>query len=152
MMTRTHRIVALLVLLPIIAQTFVVHHGKESCPYQITTHNDAPASLSTPRIMTRRRRFQLHVGVSADPQFSSPGYQDESDQNCDQDAQIANALEQLDIALDGMKPKKIKCWREAQEKCPQLTNSNEKLLFLQSEDFDVPRAAKKLTDYWTKRV
>ena len=151
MMTRTHRIVAVFVFLPIIAQTFVVHRGKESCPCQLITHNDASASPSTTR-SKGTTSLVLFVGVSADPQFSSPGCQDESDQNCDQDARIANALEQLDIALGNMKPKKIKCWREAQEKCPQLTNSDEKLLFLQSEDFDVPRAAKKLTDYWTKRV
>ena len=93
----------------------------------------------------------LFVGVSADPQFSS-GYHDESNQSCDQDARAAKALEELDESLANMKPKKVRAWLEAQRNCPGLTNNDAKLLFLQSEEFDVPRAAKKLADYWTKRV
>ena len=51
-----------------------------------------------------------------------------------------------------MKPKKVKRWQEAQQRCPELCDADHKLQFLRSEDFDVPRAAKKLADYWSKRV
>lgn len=146
-MIRTHRrIVAALVLLPIIAQTFVVHNEKEMFPGHTIIHD---ASHSMPTIS---KGTSLFVGVSADPQFSS-GYHDESDQaSCDQDARVAKALAELDESLANLKSKRIKSWLEAQRNCPELTNNDAKLLFLQSEEFDVPRAAKKLADYWAKRV
>ena len=109
---------------------------------------DASVSTGMPTI---GKSTSLFVGVSADPQFSS-GYHDESNQCCDQDARAAKALEELDESLANMKPKKTRAWLEAQRNCPGLTNDDAKLLFLQSEEFDVPRAAKKLADYWTKRV
>ena len=138
-MIRTHRIVAL-VLLPIISQTFVVHNEKEEVPGHTIMH-----------MPTTCKGTSLFVGVSADPQFSS-GYHDDSDQSCDKDVHVSKAVEELDVLLANMKPKRIKSWSEAQRNCPGLTNNDAKLLFLQSEEFDVPRAAKKLADYWTKRV
>jgi len=127
------------VILPLIAQTFVVHDVKNK--------DRGRVSLSMPTSTS------LHVGVSADTQqkFSSSSgcHHDESEQSCNQ---ISVALEDLDDTIQNMKPKRIKRWLEAQRTCPELTGVDHKLLFLASEDFDVKGAAKKLADYWTKRV